>query len=95
MTEKQAMLSTADNPWNPFTNFNEWYAFDVVHGYNSCGVLDSFARTSDALSDADNSLEISNAIDEIMKADPLHRFIKVIKDGERFVFVTSLAKPVN
>ena len=39
MTEKQAMLSTADNPWNPFTNFNEWYAFDVVHGYNSCGVL--------------------------------------------------------
>ena len=53
MTEKQAMLSTVDNPWNPFTNFNEWYAFDVVHGYNSCGVLDSFARTSDDLSDAD------------------------------------------
>jgi hypothetical protein len=80
MTEKQAMLSTVDNPWNPFTNFDEWYAFDVGHGYHSCAVLDRFARTSDALSDADNSLEISNAIDEIIKFDPFHRFIKVLQD---------------
>lgn len=80
MTEKQAMLSTIDNPWNPFTNFDEWYAFDVGHGYHSCAVLDRFARTSDALSDADNSLEISNAIDEIIKFDPFHRFIKVVQD---------------
>lgn len=80
MTEKQAMLSTVDNPWNPFTNFDEWYAFDVGHGYHSCAVLDRFARTSDALSDADNSLEISNAIDEIIKFDPFHRFIKVVQD---------------
>lgn len=80
MTEKQAMLSTVDNPWNPFTNFDEWYAFDVGHGYHSCAVLDRFARTSDALSDADNSLEISNAIDEIIKFDPFHRFIKVVQN---------------
>lgn len=80
MTEKQAMLSTVDNPWNPFTNFDEWYAFDVGHGYHSCAVLDRFARTSDALSDADNSIEISNAIDEIIKFDPFHRFIKVVQD---------------
>lgn len=80
MTEKQAMLSTVDNPWNPFTNFDEWYAFDVGHGYHSCAVLDRFARTSDALSDADNSLEISNAIDEVIKFDPFHRFIKVVQD---------------
>lgn len=80
MTEKQTMLSTVDNPWNPFTNFDEWYAFDVGHGYHSCAVLDRFARTSDALSDADNSLEISNAIDEIIKFDPFHRFIKVVQD---------------
>lgn len=80
MAEKQTMLSTIDNPWNPFTNFDEWYAFDVGHGYHSCAVLDRFARTSDALSDADNSLEISNAIDEIIKFDPFHRFIKVVQD---------------
>lgn len=80
MAEKQTMLSTIDNPWNPFTNFDEWYAFDVGHGYHSCAVLDRFARTSDALSDADNSLEISNAIDKIIKFDPFHRFIKVVQD---------------
>lgn len=77
MEEKHYMLSTVDNPWNPFTHFDEWYAFDVAHGYHSCAVLDRFARTSNELSDADNTLEISNAIDEILRCDPLHIFKKV------------------
>ena len=77
MNEKQYMLSTVDNPWNPFTQFDQWYAFDVSHGYHSCAVLDHFAKTSNELSDADNSVEISNAIDEIIRCDPLHVFKKV------------------
>ena len=78
MEEKQAMLSTIDNPWNPFTHFDEWYAFDIGHGYHSCAVLDRFARTSNDLSDADNIVEISNAIDEIIRCDPRPVFIKVV-----------------
>lgn len=77
MQEKQSMLSTIDNPWNPFTHFSEWYAYDVSHGYHSCSVLDRFAKTSNELSDADNSVEISHAIDEIIKYDPRHIFMKV------------------
>lgn len=77
MQEKQYMLTTIDNPWNPFTHFDEWYAYDVSHGYHSCSVLDRFAKTSNELSDADNLLEISNAIDEILKIDPRHIFKKV------------------
>lgn len=77
MVEQHAMLSTKDNPWNPFTNWDEWFAFDVGHGYHCCNVLAMFSRTSDSLSDADNSLEISNTIDEIIKYDTRKIFKKV------------------
>ena len=36
---KELMLSTSDNPYNPFTQFREWYAFDIANGYNTCSYL--------------------------------------------------------
>lgn len=77
MENNDCMLSTIDNPYNPYTNWDEWYAFDVSHGYHCCSVLARFARTSPALSEADNALEISNAINEIIKFDARHIFKKV------------------
>jgi hypothetical protein len=60
------MLTTVDNPWNPYTDYDEWYAYDQSHGYNTPGYLARIAKTSDDLSDADNDLAISQAIDEII-----------------------------
>ena len=37
--KKDVMLTTIDNPYNPFTNFDEWWAFDISHGYNTCAYL--------------------------------------------------------
>lgn len=72
-----AMLTTFDNPFNPFENFNEWYRFDTDKGYNSCGFVDRIARTSDALSDEENDREIERAIDEIIKYDFMNIYKKV------------------
>lgn len=33
--EEEYMLSTIDNPYSPFDEFDKWFKFDVVHGYNS------------------------------------------------------------
>ena len=30
------MLTTSDNPYNPFTQFDEWQMFDSLQGYNTC-----------------------------------------------------------
>jgi hypothetical protein len=61
------MLTTVDNPWNPFTHFDEWYAYDAACGYHTTSFLARIVRTSDELSDADQSLAIEQAIDEIVE----------------------------
>lgn len=62
-------LTTLDNPFNPFDQFDSWFRFDCDKGYNSCGYLDRIARTSDSLSEEENDQEIERAIDEIIKYD--------------------------
>ena len=62
-------LTTLDNPFDPFNQFDSWYRFDSDKGNNSCGYLDRIARTSDQLSEEENDQEIERAIDEIIKYD--------------------------
>ena len=74
-------LSTKDNPFDPFTQFDEWYAWDLSHNNHCCEILAKFARCSDELSDKENSDEIEYAIDQIIAVDPEHKFIKVTKSN--------------
>lgn len=60
------MLTTVDNPYNPFTHFDEWNAWDIAHGYHTTAYLARVVRTSDELSQAQQSTAIEQAIDEIM-----------------------------
>lgn len=73
-------LTTVDNPYSPFTEFNQWFLFDTLNNYNSCQLLARTAFTSDSLSDAENEEEIEFAIDEIVKNDPLKLYKKVTKE---------------
>lgn len=61
------MLTTVDNPWNPHTNYDEWYAYDQAHGYDTPGFLARIAMVSLNLSEADQDLAIVQAIDEIVQ----------------------------
>lgn len=74
------MLTTFDNPYNPFDQFDSWFLFDVTKGYNSCGMLARFARTSDSFTDEENDKETERAIDEIIKYDFLNIYKKVKKN---------------
>ena len=75
--ENKVMLTTIDNPFNPFTQFDSWFMFDVEKGYNSCSRLARFARTSDQLTEKENDEEIERAIDEIIVYDPFNVYKKV------------------
>jgi len=71
------MLSTVDNPFNPWTQFDEWYSWDNYKGYHSLSFLDRVMVTSDDLSDADQLVAYNQALDEIVKEDELGLYIKV------------------
>lgn len=70
-------LTTTDNPYNPFTQYDAWYRYDEDKGYHSCSYLARIARTSDQLSEAENEQEIERAIDDIVRYDPLGIYKKV------------------
>ena len=61
------MLTTVDNPFDPFTRFDEWNAYDIRMGYNTSSFLDRVAYVSDELSEPDQVLAIQTAIDEIVQ----------------------------
>ena len=71
------MLTTIDNPFDPFNQFTSWFLFDVEKGYNTCGLLDRITKLSDDLTDNEYNIEIERAIDEIIKYDPFNIYIKV------------------
>ena len=45
----KCMLTTVDNPFNPFDNFEEWYKIDMQFGYNTCALLAREVPSSDSL----------------------------------------------
>ena|SRR5436190_1707108 len=82
-TDVEYALTTVDNPFDPFTEFAQWYAYDTTHGYHSAGLLARVARSSDELSDADQHAAIQEAIDEIVRENfsGMHR--KVSRSGTK------------
>lgn len=82
MDETNCMLTTIDNPFDPFTQFDEWYQFDEQKGYHSCSYLARIAKTSSALSDSDYALAVSTAIDEIIALDPFGIYKKAFPKAQ-------------
>lgn len=82
MNTRKVALTTVDNPYSPFTQFNQWFFFDVEKGYNTCSYLARIAKTSDSLSEEENEAEIERAIDEIIKFDFRNIYKKVTQQGD-------------
>jgi hypothetical protein len=71
------MLTTVDNPFNPFTQFDEWKQFDESSGYYSSEYLARLTFSSNELSEVDQSNAIEQAIDEIVKENVNGMYRKV------------------
>ena len=68
---KEHMLTTYDNPFDPFEDFISWLMFDIEMGYNSCEKLAKVVHISDNMTQKEESEEIERAIDEIIFNDDL------------------------
>lgn len=77
----ECMLTTFDNPYDPFEQFTLWFLFDVEKGYNSCSYLDRIANIEDDMTELERNVEIERAIDEIIKYDFLNIRKKVCRSA--------------
>ncbi len=75
----QSLLTTTDNPFDPFEQFTQWQLFDAQKGRDTCGYLMRIAQISDDMSEVERDNEINRAIDEIIAKNPLGIYKKVTK----------------
>lgn len=82
MEDNYYVLTTTDNPWNPFTHFMEWYNYDTTYVRPSCtSLIARRARTSPDLPETMNDLAIKDAIDEICKENVTGKYRRIYRDG--------------
>lgn len=74
------MLTTTDNPFDPFTQWDEWYAYDAQLGYHTPSLLARLVVFSDELSQVDQRLAYEDAINEIVEENILGVYRKVTRD---------------
>ena len=75
------MITTFDNPFDPFEQFDSWFAFDVEKGYYSCSKIARIAQLTDDMSEVEMQIEKERAIDVLIKNDFLNIFTKVYKNN--------------
>ena len=74
---KECKLTTFDNPFDPFEQFDSWLLFDKEKGYNCCERLARISNISESMTQKEIYEETERAIDEIIKYDFLNIYKKV------------------
>ncbi len=68
------MLTTIDNPFSPFLDYDNWLSFDESKGYNTNQILARNCLVLNDLTEQQQEEEIESAIDFIVGSGlyPLH-----------------------
>lgn len=70
-------LTTVDNPYHPVDEVDQWYAFDISHGYHTLDLLGRVLITAPTLSPPDREAALDFALDEIVSENVsgMHRVV--------------------
>ena len=77
---REVMLTTFDNPFDPFDNFRQWFLFDIEKGYNTCNYVARIAKSSNEFNTKEDDAETEKAIDSIIEQDFLNIYKKVVRE---------------
>lgn len=78
MTE--AMLTTTDNHFDPFTRWDDWLTEDIILNHGCCELIGRISAPSSDASPASQLHEYECAIDNIVKNDPTGIYKKVTRE---------------
>lgn len=79
---KRYLLTTVDNPYHPALEFDEWYKFDIEHGYYTAARLAKVAKTSIHLTDAENQRIINGAVNDFIRLDERGLWKRIVIDED-------------
>lgn len=66
---EQHLLTTIDNPYNPFVDFSSWYMFDCEKGHNTSARLARIANINCEMTQKEIDEETERAMNLIAKYD--------------------------
>lgn len=74
--EQQFMLTTFDNPFNPFVDFSSWYMFDCEKGHNTSSRLARIVNIDSEMTQKEIDEERDRAMNLIVEYDFEDAFFK-------------------
>ena len=73
------MLTTYDNPYNPFTQWDDWYKWDTDNHYYTPELLARYINDEDAMDDIERAQLEARAINTILDDGPIHNVWTIVK----------------
>lgn len=78
--ERKVSITTIDNPYDPFEDFDHWLQFDTEKGYYTSSTLARLTHLNDDMTQLEEDKEVERAIDRLIEIDPLDIYIKVTRN---------------
>lgn len=80
--KRRIHITTIDNPFDPFEDFESWFSFDCEKGYYTCSRLARLANIEENMTEEEEDKEIERVTDRLIQLDPLDIYKKIIKIDE-------------
>lgn len=77
---KALWLTTSDNPYDPFEQFDDWYQYDTSHGYNTCALIARLLPNDRHFDIEKENDAINDIICRFIQIDPLQQYTIVGKE---------------
>lgn len=78
--ENKHLLTTFDNPYNPFVDFDHWFMFDCEMQHNTCGRIARLVDDDPEMTEHEAREERERVMDFIVTYDLEGKFFKGTKD---------------
>lgn len=71
LANRKVFVTTFDNPFNYFNDFENWFAWDKKMGWNTCGIMADLTGNISNLSPEETATVIEGACKRLVSVDIL------------------------
>ena len=79
---KDVLLTTVDNPYNPHTDYYNWFIWDTAHHYNTLQKISTESYDDDSMSDEEHDEMYDLIMNEIINNDDLGIYCLIEPDDD-------------